>query len=329
VLYSELCQLDSLENPFLCGLALADHFEALCLSAGFTANDGLQLDPHYPAVSSLTLEHLPPNSSLVTRAGKVVFVRGEPQRAFILAEEEAFFVDDLWSLAKAEAAVQRYILQGHCAAGVRFVDPEHVVVHSQVAIGANSLIWPSVVLMGETVIGDGVEIQSGCWVEDCEIGDGALLKPHSVCTGAKIGPRSKVGPMAHLRPGTVLEEDVKVGNFVETKKTRLHQGAKASHLTYLGDAEVGEEANIGAGTITCNYDGFRKYPTSIGPGAFIGSNTALVAPVKVGANSIVGAGSVITRDVPDEALAVERGKLRILEGKGPDISRRNRKKAGK
>ena len=329
MLYSVLRPFDSIANPLLCGCSLVDHFQNLCLEAGFTKADEIQVDLHYPAISAQTLKNLPPNSSLVTSSGDLVINRGDPQRAFILAEEEALFVDDLWSLTRAEAIVQQHLLRRHALAGVRFVDPDRVTIHAQVTMGANCLIWPSVVLMGQTHLGDDVEIQSGCWVEDSEVGDGALLKPHSVCCGAKIGPHSKVGPMAHLRPGTILDSGVKVGNFVETKKAHLCQGAKASHLTYLGDVEVGEEANIGAGTITCNYDGFGKYGTVIGARAFIGSNTALVAPVKVGAHSIVGAGSVITRDVPDEALAVERGKLRILEGKAPDISRRNRKKAGK
>jgi bifunctional UDP-N-acetylglucosamine pyrophosphorylase/glucosamine-1-phosphate N-acetyltransferase len=133
--------------------------------------------------------------------------------------------------------------------------------------------------------------------------------------------------MAHLRPGSVLDREVKVGNFVEVKNTHLREGAKASHLTYLGDAQVGREANVGAGTITCNYDGFGKHRTVIGDRAFIGSNSALVAPVAIGDGAIVGAGSVITRDVPEDAIAVERAELRILEGRAPGLNDRNRERA--
>ena len=143
-----------------------------------------------------------------------------------------------------------------------------------------------------------------------------------MCDGAEIGPGARVGPMAHLRPETRLEADVKVGNFVEVKNTLLKRGAKASHLTYLGDAEIGEGANIGAGTITCNYDGFGKYRTVIGAGAFVGSNSALVAPLTIGAGAIIGAGSVITEDVPAESLAVERSPVRVLTGKAPAIRAR-------
>ena len=213
------------------------------------------------------------------------------------------------------------------AAGVRFVDPSRVYLEASVTIEAGAVIWPDVVLRGKTHICAGAEIRPGCWVEDTTIGTGALLKPHSVCEGARIGPNATVGPMAHLRTGTVLEADVKVGNFVEVKKSVLRKGAKASHLTYLGDSEVGTAANVGAGTITCNYDGHRKQRTEIAAGAFIGSNTCLVAPVRVGEGAIVGAGSVITRDIPDDALAVERAPLKVLENRASRVHARNRRLA--
>jgi bifunctional UDP-N-acetylglucosamine pyrophosphorylase/glucosamine-1-phosphate N-acetyltransferase len=145
-----------------------------------------------------------------------------------------------------------------------------------------------------------------------------------VCEGATIGAGTAVGPMAHLRPGAVLEADVRIGNFVEVKNTVVHRGTKANHLTYLGDAEIGPDANVGAGTITCNYDGFGKHRTTIGAGAFIGSNTALVAPVTVGDGAIVGAGSVITRDVPAGALAVTRAPQNVVPDKAAALNERNR-----
>jgi bifunctional UDP-N-acetylglucosamine pyrophosphorylase/glucosamine-1-phosphate N-acetyltransferase len=211
--------------------------------------------------------------------------------------------------------------------GVLFVDPSRLYIDATVTIAAGALIWPNVVLRGNTHIASGAEIRSGCWLQDTTVGKKALLKPHSVCEGAVIGQGVSVGPMAHLRAGSVLEDQVKVGNFVEVKNTVLRVGAKASHLSYLGDSEVGAAANVGAGTITCNYDGHRKQRTEIGEGAFIGSNTCLVAPVTIGRGAIIGAGSIITKDVPDNALAVERSPLKVLENRASRIHARNRRLA--
>jgi bifunctional UDP-N-acetylglucosamine pyrophosphorylase/glucosamine-1-phosphate N-acetyltransferase len=166
-------------------------------------------------------------------------------------------------------------------------------------------------------------------VTDRTIGENATLKPHTVADGASIGSKAAVGPSAHLRIGADLREGVKVGNFVEVKKSVMHPGSKASHLTYIGDAEVGPSANIGAGTITCNYDGYGKHKTVIGAGAFIGSNSSLVAPITIGKGAIVGAGSVITQDVADDALAVERTVQRTLEGRAPRIRASSARRAGK
>jgi len=153
-------------------------------------------------------------------------------------------------------------------------------------------------------------------IRDSEVGAEVTVKAHCYLTEARVERGSSVGPFAHLRPGADVGPGCKVGNFVEVKKTRMEAGSKASHLTYLGDAHVGEGANVGAGTITCNYDGAKKSRTEIGPGAFIGSNTALVAPVKVGKGAYVGAGSVITEDVPDKALGIARGRQRNIPGYG-------------
>jgi len=203
-----------------------------------------------------------------------------------------------------------------------------VVVEPGVRIGPGTTIWPGAVLRGDTHIGAEVEIQSGVWLEDTEVGDGAVIKCHSVCTGAHIGSRASVGPMAHLRPGTRLGVGAKAGNFVEIKNSELCAGAKANHLSYIGDAMVGERANIGAGTITCNYDGFSKHRTVIGADAFIGSNAALVAPIQIGDSAIVGAGSTLTHDVPDDALTLARGRQRTFEGRAPLIRRSNQPKTG-
>ena len=152
------------------------------------------------------------------------------------------------------------------------------------------------------------------FVRDCEIGDDVEILPNCVLDHARVGARAIVGPFARLRPDAVLGEEVHVGNFVEVKKSELKRGAKANHLTYLGDATIGEKVNVGAGTITCNYDGVNKWRTEIGDGAFIGSGTMLVAPVKVGAGATIGAGSTITRDAPDGQLTLERSKQLTVEG---------------
>jgi bifunctional UDP-N-acetylglucosamine pyrophosphorylase/glucosamine-1-phosphate N-acetyltransferase len=201
------------------------------------------------------------------------------------------------------------------AAGVTLVDPTTVYFSADTAVGRDSVIEPSV------VFGPGVRV-----------GEGVAIRAMSHIVGAIIGDGAIVGPFARLRPGTVLGPRVHVGNFVELKAARLGEGSKANHLSYVGDAVVGREVNIGAGTITCNYDGFLKHETRIEDGAFIGSNAALVAPVTIGANAIVGAGSVITRDVPADALALGRGEqvekpgaARVLRALGSDAKQRQAK----
>lgn len=228
------------------------------------------------------------------------------------------------ALAASRARARQLVVDG-----VTVVDPDRTWIGPDVTVAAGARLWPDITLVGRTSVAAGAEIRPGCWLEDTTIGENALIKPHSVCEGAVIGAGCQVGPMAHLRPGSVLEEAAKVGNFVEMKKATLGRGAKASHLTYLGDAEIGAEANIGAGTITCNYDGWGKHRTTIGAGAFIGSNTALVAPITVGEGAIVGAGTTLTRDVPADALAVARGDQRTLDGMAPKLHARNKRKAGK
>ena len=175
-------------------------------------------------------------------------------------------------------------------------------------------VGPCAELRGDTRVAAGAVIERGCVLTDVLLAEGAHLLPYTVAAQSQIGPHCHVGPFAHLRPGTVLEADCKVGNFVETKKARLGQGAKASHLSYLGDADIGPECNIGAGTITCNYDGKHKYRTTLGRGVFIGSDTQLVAPVSVGEGAYVGAGTTVTGDVPAGALALSRTPQRNIDG---------------
>ncbi|MFQ3666979.1 MAG: DapH/DapD/GlmU-related protein, partial [Sphingomonadaceae bacterium] len=205
-------------------------------------------------------------------------------------EGQLLGVNSRADLATAEQALQARLRQAAMAAGVTLVAPETVFLAHDTRFGRDCVVEPFV------VFGPGVSL-----------GDRVTVHSHSHLAGTNIGNDVSVGPFARLRPGSILEDGARVGNFVETKAARLGAGAKANHLSYLGDADIGAGANIGAGTITCNYDGFRKARTTVGEGAFIGSNSALVAPVAIGAGAIVGAGSAITRDVPVNSLALARG----------------------
>ena len=198
--------------------------------------------------------------------------------------------------------------------GVSIPDPASVFIDSKVVVTSGAHIGPQVQLLGNTSIAEGVHIEGCAYIKDTTIASDTLIKFGVRTEGAEIGSHCMVGPFAHLRPQSHLEDAVKVGNFVETKKVHLEKGAKASHLSYLGDAHVGEEANIGAGTITCNYDGYKKSETVIERNAFIGSNSALVAPVTIGAGATVGAGSTITKNVSSDALALTRAAQREVSG---------------
>jgi bifunctional UDP-N-acetylglucosamine pyrophosphorylase / glucosamine-1-phosphate N-acetyltransferase len=199
-------------------------------------------------------------------------------------------------------------------AGVTIEDPATAYIDRDVVIGRDTVIHPGVSIEGRTTIGRGCEIHSGARIIDSHLGDRVTIFNHSVITEALIADDARVGPFAHLRPGADLRMQARVGNFVELKKTVLGPGSKSMHLAYLGDATIGEKVNIGAGTITCNYDGTAKNRTIIGDGAFIGSDTQLVAPVTVGAGAYVGSGTTVREDVPPKALAVSAGKQRNLEG---------------
>jgi len=200
------------------------------------------------------------------------------------------------------------------ADGVTIFYPATCVIDADVAIAADSVIEPYVQLLGKTKIGAGCRVRSYCVIRDSEIGDAVTVRPGCVMEDARVSAGAIIGPFAHLRPGSEIGEGAHVGNFVETKKIKLGKGSKANHLTYLGDAEIGAGVNIGAGTITCNYDGVHKHKTIIDDGVFIGSDSTLVAPVRVGKGAYVGAASCITDDVPEEALAIGRGRQVVKEG---------------
>lgn len=215
-------------------------------------------------------------------------------------------------LAKLERALQRWNAETLMHGGATLADPARIDVRGSVTTGSDVFIDVNCVFEGEVTLGDNVVIGPNCVLKDCTVADNAVIEANSMLDQAQVGEACTVGPYARLRPGAIMHKAAKVGNFVEMKKAVLGEGAKANHLTYLGDAEVGEGANIGAGTITCNYDGVNKSTTQIGKNAFIGSNSALVAPVSIADNATVGAGSVITANVEDGALAIARGKQRNI-----------------
>jgi len=200
------------------------------------------------------------------------------------------------------------------AAGVTILRPETCVIDADVRVEADTVIEPFVQLLGSTKIGTEGRIRSYSVIENCTLGNDVLIRQSCVLADSTVADGARIGPFAHLRPGSEIGQDAHVGNFVETKKAKLGKGAKANHLTYLGDAEIGAGSNIGAGVITCNYDGVNKHQTRIGQGAFVGSDSTLVAPVAIGDGAYVGAGSCITRDVPSGALAVARARQTTKEG---------------
>jgi bifunctional UDP-N-acetylglucosamine pyrophosphorylase/glucosamine-1-phosphate N-acetyltransferase len=239
--------------------------------------------------------------------------KGEDVRALSADYGGGLDVNSREALARAAGAMRRRINDDLMASGVTLVDPEQTYVDAGVRVGPDTVIHPLTFLEGDTRIGTGCTIGPATRITDSRVADGAEVQ-FSVVRGARIGAGASVGPYANLRPGTVLAAGAKAGTFVEIKKSHVGEGSKVPHLAYVGDAEIGEGANIGAGTITCNYDGYEKHRTVIGDRAFIGSDTMLVAPVRIGRDAVTGAGSAITRDVPDGALAVERAEQRVVEG---------------
>lgn len=235
--------------------------------------------------------------------------QGRPLAVAMAADaEEVEGVNDRVQLARAERRHQRLVAESVMRAGATLLDPARFDVRGRLEVGRDVVIAPDVVFEGEVILGDDVHIGPFCRIRDAQIASGARIAAHCDIDGAEIGEGAAVGPYARLRSGTRLGAGSRVGNFVETKNSTLDAGAKANHLSYLGDASVGADANIGAGTITCNYDGANKHRTEIGARAFIGSNSALVAPVRIGEGATIAAGSVITRDAPDEALTVARSR---------------------
>jgi bifunctional UDP-N-acetylglucosamine pyrophosphorylase/glucosamine-1-phosphate N-acetyltransferase len=213
-----------------------------------------------------------------------------------------------------ESAPSLAAAQSLIAAGVTISRPETCVIDASVEVAAGTIIEPYVQLLGSTRIGTNCRIRSYTVIEDCTLGNDVLVRQSCILADSTVADGARIGPFAHLRPGSEIGEEVHIGNFVEVKKAKLHKGVKAGHLAYLGDAEIGENTNIGAGVITCNYDGVNKHATRIGKDAFIGSDSTLVAPVTVGDGAYIGAGSCITKPVPNGSLSVARARQVTKEG---------------
>ncbi len=222
--------------------------------------------------------------------------------------------NDRWQLAQLERALQRRTTKALADLGVRFADPSRVDVRGEVSVGVDVFIDVDVVLEGRVALGDNVSVGPFTRLCDVTLGAHTIVNGHCDIQGAEVGANARIGPFARLRPGTALADDTHVGNFVEIKKSRVGHGSKANHLSYLGDAIIGSGVNIGAGTITCNYDGINKNTTTIGDRVFVGSNTALVAPVTLGDDATIGAGSVITKDAPPGELTVARAPQQTVHG---------------
>ncbi len=281
------------------------------VNAGIYLFDGAQLAEKLPRLSANNAQ----GEYYLTDLIGMLRNSGQRVGALVVHDPiEVLGVNSRAELATVEAEIQRRVIERLMRDGVTFRNPSTVVIDSTVSIGADSVVYPFVTLEGTTRIGNGCVIGPGVHLQNVTVGNDVHLKSGTVAEEAVIEDEATVGPYAHLRPGTQLGRHVKVGNFVETKNARFGEGAKASHLSYLGDAEIGADVNIGAGTITCNYDGVDKHKTILEDGVFIGSDTQLVAPVRVGRGAYIGAGSTITEDVPPDALALSRVPQKVIEG---------------
>lgn len=245
-------------------------------------------------------------SMAISGGYKVITIQGDSR--------VAFGVNNQVELARASKFLYREKAKQLMEAGVMMIDPARTYIESSVAVGPGSVIYPNVFLRGQCSLGSFVVVEPNCFISDCQIADSVQVRANTYLENCKIQSRATLGPFARIRPGTEIGEEAHVGNFVEMKKVKFGKKSKAGHLTYLGDADIGEDVNIGCGTITCNYAVNReKYVTKIGNGVFVGSDTQFVAPVAIGDHAVIGSGSTITKDVPAKALAVARAKQFVKE----------------
>lgn len=292
-------------------VATAAQLKVREINSGIYAFDAKLLFGHINEIST----NNPQGEYYLTDMASILVKAGAPVFAFPADDaHEVLGANTRAELADLDAFIRRRKAADLMANGVTIYFPETCVIDTDVTVGPDTVIDPFVQLIGDTRIGSETHIHSFNVIRNCVIGDNVLVQSGCVLEDSIVGAKVSLGPFSHLRPGNEIAEGAHIGNFVELKKTKLGKGSKANHLTYLGDSAIGERVNIGAGTITCNYDGFSKYPTVIGDGAFIGSDATLVAPVRVGKGAYIGAASCVTEDVPDDALAVGRGRQVNKEG---------------
>ncbi len=244
-------------------------------------------------------------------------------------QSEVLGANDRFHLAKLGVKVWLERVKEHSENGVSFMSPDRVYLDEKVIIGKDTEIYPDVLIMGNTIIDEDVTILEGCRISNSKISKGSIIGPYVIIDESEIGEDNKVGPFSYVRPGTKTNKKVKIGGFVETKKAIVDEGSKIPHLSYIGDAVIGKNVNIGCGVITCNYDGFNKHRTDIGNNVFVGSDSQLIAPVKLNDDSYVAAGTTVTNEVPKGALAISRGKQRNIEGYAYKIKDKKSKKEAK
>ncbi|AHF97081.1 N-acetylglucosamine-1-phosphate uridyltransferase [Desulfurella acetivorans A63] len=232
---------------------------------------------------------------------------------FEVEKDEILGINTQKEYSNVRKIMQKRIIEAHMQNGVVFIDPDTTYIDINVQIGQDTLIYPNVHIRKNTKIGKNCIIDTGCIIDSCDISDNVVVKPYSVLTGSVIQENCSIGPFSHLRPDNVIKKNVHIGNFVEVKKSILDENTKASHLSYIGDAIVGKNVNVGAGTITCNYDGYKKHQTLIGDNVFIGSDTQLVAPVKIGNDCLIAAGTTVTKDTPPFSLVLSRVPQQVKE----------------
>jgi len=268
----------------------------------------------WPALAQVTPENEQHEYYLTDVIG-ILHRQGQRLEA-VLAEDpsECLGVNDRKQMAELGAIMRRRILDRLMVAGVSVIDPANTYVDDTVTVGPDTVLQPGVILEGRTTVGAECVVSTGCHVSDTTLGDRVLLKPYCVLSESTVEEGAQLGPFCHLRPASHVGAKAKIGNFVELKKSRIGRGSKVPHLSYVGDTQMGDGVNIGAGTITCNYDGVAKHETVIGDGVFVGTNSSLVAPLTIGEGAYVAAGSVITKNVPPGALAVARGRQETREG---------------
>ena len=316
----------TIDNPQGYGRILRDHGESISaiveerdatqqqmlikeINTGVMATDSKNLSEWLPKLSRTNAQGEFLLTDIVAIANEQAIVVSP-----IVTEDklEVSGVNTFMQLADLERLLQQRYAKDLQEAGVHLVDPKRFDQRGELVCGSDVYIDANNIFEGQVTLGDGVRVGANCHIIDSVIEDGTIIKDYSHLQGCHVGPNSQLGPYARLRPGTFLENEVTIGNFVEVKNTMIGKNTKASHLTYLGDAKIGEAVNIGAGTITCNYDGLKKYQTLIEDNVFVGSNTAFVAPIVIGEGSTIGAGSTITKDVDPNVLGLSRAKQRTI-----------------